>query len=213
MGRLKQTFNFTSKKTTYLYKHYENNCHISLAQINPKASLICQIYYNKLTNPVLILINTTKEHLSPAFLFISGDKDVGRNPTAIGEFYMFLLPLWMIGIIQLFKNYKKYTFLLIGYFVSTLPSISAGTPHAIRMSIQIPFIVASIIIGYQYIQKKFHKINLIFIVFTLIATTTFSLKYMSSTFAAHEKTATFLSFAKKVAVLSHNYAKKIMMYI
>ena len=206
-NRLDQTLTLTSEKTLYLYNHYENNCHVTFIEIHPQLTKLCKLKYNRFTKPLLIGTDSFVKHLSPAFLFFVGDSDVGRNPTEAGEFFVILFPIWMIGILLLIKNYRQQLLLVVGYFIAILPSTFAGDPHAIRMSAQIPFVVAVLVLGYDYLRKKYSNFSKIAIITLLFFTGAYALMYGVTTYATHEGTATFLSYAKKIAVLSHQYAQ------
>lgn len=210
-NRLNQTLLFTSEKHIRLYEHYENNCHNTAIAINPKLTTLCRLQYNKYSRLVMIGLDSTVAHFNPGFYFFDGDSDPVRNPTENGEFYVFLLPLWMIGALLLLKEYKKHLVVLSGYLVALVPSIVSGNPHATRMSVLIPFFVVSLVLGYQFFKKYFHKIKYFaasFIVVLLMFTAFHVLNYSVKTYASHEITATYLSYAKKVAILSHEYIEK-----
>lgn len=210
-NRLDQTLILTSDKTIRLYEHYENNCHATAIQLNPRLTVLCKLYYNKFSRPILIGADSFAANISPGFLFFTGDSDVGRNPTEAGEFFIFLLPFWMIGILYLAMNYKKNLILIVGYVVAVIPSTLAGDPHAIRLSVLIPFVLAVIVFGIKVAAEYFKK-NVTVFWYLLFAMLTFFtgkyiLDYSAATYAAHEDTMTYLTFAKKVALISHEYVE------
>lgn len=210
-NRLDQTLLFTSADQIYLYEHYENNCHNTFIEVNPNLTILCRLKYNRFSRFILIGSDSLIKHFSPGFYFFSGDTEAGRNPTGNGEFYVFLLPFWMIGSLILLKNYQKYLPLVVGYLVAMLPSAASGDPHATRLSILIPFFVATLILGYQFLKqyfKKFKYFVLLFIALLISSTLFYAIKYVTHTFAGHEITATYLSYAKKIAKISHEYIQK-----
>lgn len=210
-NRLDQTLTFSSSDGLLFYDDQENDCHITLIEINPKLTVICKAKYNKITKPVLAVFDSYIKHLSPDFLFYSGDKDAIRNPVNSGEFYVFLFPFWMMGIFVLLKDYKNNLFIIVGYLVSLLPSVVSGNPHAIRLSILIPFVIATILHGYKFFKSYFKNFKLytpIFIFIILAYTSLFIVNYTTNTFAAHESESTFLSYAKRISFLTHEYAQK-----
>ncbi len=210
-GRLNQTLIITSSDHIKLYEHYENNCHGTFIEINPKLTILCKLKYNKFTRQILIGTESLVKHFSPDFLFLSGDKEVLRNPTQGGQFFLFLLPFWMIGSLLLLKDFKKYYVLILGYFLALVPSAVSGNPHATRLSILIPFVLITFILGYQFFKEYFKKYKYFTHIFTVtlfIFLGFFIVKYSVDTFATHEITATYLSYAKKVAVLEGEYVKK-----
>jgi len=209
-GRLNQTLILNSTEYKYLYKHYENNCHNTFIEINPHLTFICRLKYNKYTTPVLIGVDSLIKHLSPDFLFFSGDEGAFRNPTQSGHFYVFLFPFWMVGSLILFKNFKKNYISILGYILALLPSTVSGEPHATRLSILIPFVLVTLILGYQTLRayfKKFKYFPQIYTLVTGICLASFVLNYSVDTFAEQADTASFLSYAKKVALLEGEYIK------
>jgi len=210
-NRLGQTLTISSSKTAQIYEHKENNCHLTLAQIHPSLVKICRFKFNKFSKPFVIASDSIVQHLSPAFLFFSGDDDVGRNPTESGEFYVILFPLWMIGALFLFNEFKNNVVILAGYFSALIPSALSGTPHAIRMSVLIPFVLVAITLGYKYLRVFFKEIKYFFpilIILLFISLGWFSLNYVVDTYASHEISGTYLSYAKKSAQLSYEYIQK-----
>lgn len=206
-SRLDQTLNVNSEESKLLYENYSNNCHITFIEFNSFVSKYCNLKYNKYTRPVMIATVGLVKHLSPAFLFFTGDSSPGRNPIQQGEFFIILFPIWMIGSLISLRNYKEYFPIIVGYVISILPSTFSGDPHAIRMSIHIPFVVAVIIIGYKYLNSRIKYFSIIFILLTLIMTSNFVFTYAVDTYATNERTSTFLSYAKDIAKLSYEYAQ------
>lgn len=210
-SRLDQTLLFTSDKHIKLYEHYENNCHNTFITIDPRLTVLCRLQYNKISRLLLIGSDSLIQHLSPGFYFFSGDTEAVRNPTSSGQFYPLLFPLWMIGILLIAKKYKEHLEIIVGYGVAVLPSLVSGTPHATRLSIIIPFFIFTFIVGYQFLIEYFKKNKFftpVFIAVFLILTGLHMVKYAAYTFAGHEITATYLSYAKKVAKLSYEYVEK-----
>lgn len=210
-GRLNQTLLITSEKSIKLYEHYENNCHGTFIELNPKLTILCKLKYNKFTRPVLIGTDSFIKFLSPDFLFFSGDSDESRNPTQSGEFYVIFFPLWMIGALLLIKNYKKNYLLIVGYVVALLPAAMSGPTHAIRLTMLVPFALAVVILGYQSLKANFKNSKMfsgLFIVLLFFMLGYFIIQYMTDTFATHEITSTYLSYAKKVAILEGDYVKR-----
>jgi 4-amino-4-deoxy-L-arabinose transferase-like glycosyltransferase len=210
-SRLDQTLLFTSEKHIKLYEHYENNCHNTLIQINPKLTFICRLQYNKFSRLILIGGDSLVKHLSPGFYFFSGDNEPLRNPTGSGQFFVALFPVWMIGVLILLKEYKKHLAVIAGYLVALLPSTVSGDPHATRLSVLIPFFLFTIVLGYKFLRKYFKKFKYFVPLFILILLASASLhvvRYATDTFATHEITATYLSYAKKIARISHDYVEQ-----
>jgi 4-amino-4-deoxy-L-arabinose transferase-like glycosyltransferase len=209
--RLDQTFLLNSEQQLGLYKHYENNCHLALNAISPRLNVLCRLQYNKFSRAILIVVDSYTKHLSPGFYFFSGDSEPGRNPTQTGQFYAPLLVFCLFGVVTMIKNPKKYLLIIVGFLTALLPSAVSGNPHAIRLSAAIPFVLLMIIWGYQSVQKLILRKKLfdwLFVLLILLSTIFYSIKYMASTYVAWENTGTYLSFAKKIAKLSYDYAER-----
>jgi 4-amino-4-deoxy-L-arabinose transferase-like glycosyltransferase len=209
-NRLDQTLTLTSDEAMLYYDDQENDCHITYNQTIPSLVPLCKIAYNKVTKPIMVGLDSYLMHLSPDFLFFSGDTSVGRNPVESGQFYIILFPFWMMGIFVLLKDYKKHLVIIIGYLVALLPSALSGNPHAIRLTVVIPFVVVTILHGYVFF-KKYFKDNVFYLPTIIIAlvcmTLIFTTKYTTNTFASHEGAATYLSFANDISQLSYKYVQ------
>lgn len=209
--RMNQVLLVSSEKQLQLYKHYENNCHLTFSAINPRLSVICRLAYNKFSRPVLITVKSYLKHLSPGFYFFTGDAEVGRNPTQTGQFYPFLIIFWMIGLVKALENPRKHLLFLSGFLLTILPSVVAGDPHAIRLTPVIPFILLSVISGYQYFREKICKqkiIDYFFVTLLLLSTIFYSFNYMISTSMNHELTNSYLSYAKKISNIAYDYVER-----
>lgn len=209
-NRLDQTLLITSTDAAQLFEHKQNNCHVTFTKLNPKLSKVCRFAYNSYTKPVIILSESYIQQLSPGFLFFNGDSDSGRNPVQSGELYLVTIPFWVLGIIAIFKKFKKYLPITAGYFIAFIPSAVAGSPHSIRMSVLIPFVVAVIVLGIKVIKKYFNSLFVtpIILLLLFLSLGIFSINYMIDSFATHEYEQTYLSFAKETAQLSHEYIQK-----
>ncbi|HOK03787.1 MAG TPA: glycosyltransferase family 39 protein [Victivallales bacterium] len=60
------------------------------------------------------------EYFSPIFLFFTGDNNLRHN-TGVGQLYIFLLPLFLLGIYFLWKKFKNPYYSLIFLFTLTYP--------------------------------------------------------------------------------------------
>ena len=209
--RMNQVLLVSSEKQLQLYKHYENNCHLTFSAIDPRLNVVCRLAYNKFSRPILITIKSYLKHLSPGFYFFTGDTEAGRNPTQAGQFYPFLIIFWMIGLVKALENPRKHLLLLFGFLVAILPSAVAGDPHAIRLTPVIPFILLGIIRGYQYFREKICKqqiVDYLFVALLLLSTIFYSFNYMISTSMNHELTNSYLSYAKKISNIAHDYVER-----
>jgi len=81
------------------------------------------------------------------------------------------LPLFVIGILVLFKNIKinKFKLLLYWLLISPLPSsITRDAPHVLRSITFLPIVVIIIILGIDSVFSRYIKISSLFIYSVLI---------------------------------------------
>lgn len=130
--------------------------------------LLCYSNANKIMSYFGIYLSRYINTYSPDYLFINGDQNLKYlNVDNFGLFYIILLPFYLIGMAYLWNklvNHKltKYEFLLIiGLFISPIPSVLAGDPQKVRLSALLPFIVILILYGLSavenYLKTKINK--------------------------------------------------------
>ncbi len=74
------------------------------------------------------------DHLSPQFLFLSGDANLRHGTGQHGLFLVVFLPFLLIGLLSLFSFQPILWLLLVGWWLTALlpASIPTDTPHALR---------------------------------------------------------------------------------
>ncbi len=111
-------------------------------------------------------------HYSPRFLFITGDEIARSKVPGMGQFYIFLAPLYLLGIYFLLQAKNKFAkFTLVWFLVAPLAaSLTFQSPHALRSH---NFVVpASLVIAFGFwglvknLKQKFIA-SIIFVVFLL----------------------------------------------
>ena len=108
------------------------NCYLSTQQ-NLWKTKICYFFWNK---PILRAEGITKNflaHFGFDFLFLKGDIDQANvSPQGWGSFYLFLLPFFILGIIDIFlrvfKRPEMGNSCFIGFFFAPLPASLVGNP-------------------------------------------------------------------------------------
>lgn len=178
-----------------------DTCYVLLSQTGvPKASSICHMLWNSYTAVVSIVWNDTLEHLSPAFLFFVGDTSINRNPTLSGAFFFFLMPFFLMGIIDLLKKDKHEGYILVGLVLALVPSIIAGTPHALRLTPLFPFVIVCIVVGIERIKYRYISLAVpLAACFFFIHHTT---EYAVASYANSQE---FLSYSKEVSQQAYTY--------
>lgn len=200
--RLSQTFLPSTAASKQLYTFYQNNCYITLTNLARPLLPLCRLEYNKIMNPLMILGSSYADHLSPNFAFFSGDPGFGRNPTALGELYLILFPLWIIGGYFVLTQYKKYYPLILGYLISLIPSAVSGPTHSTRLSVHLPFLIAVIIFGYQFLYSKSHRLAIALWVMLFVFLGYFVMNYSTATYANSQD---FLGHGKELAESIYPY--------
>lgn len=96
------------------------------------------------------------DHFEPKYLFISGDRNPRFSTQDAGLFYLFELPLLLMGFYYLLrKKDQNLKFLLFWLAVALIPSsLAKETPHALRTLSQIPAPQIMAAIGVWGIYKK-----------------------------------------------------------
>ncbi|PKN00450.1 MAG: hypothetical protein CVU78_01090 [Elusimicrobia bacterium HGW-Elusimicrobia-2] len=93
--------------------------------------------------PLFVFLKNFFKHLSPDFLFISGDANLRHGISGFGQ-YLHIMALFIpAGILFAFRNEKKKLLLLVSFFlIGILPAAftNEGTPHALRSIISMPFL-------------------------------------------------------------------------
>lgn len=204
--RLNQTALVTPDVITANLHLYQDTCFLvgNTIHLSPLSHL-CRIIWNAKTLPVELLFQNTIQHISPEFLFFTGDTTINRNPTQDGMLYWFLFPVYIVGFACAFKNTKKYAWLLIGWFITLIPSILTGSPHFIRLSVNLPFTLFLIALGSQWLIKKCKWSTLILVSLTLICFGFFILKYAIQVF---ENSQEFLAHSQEAAHVAYDYWKQ-----
>lgn len=110
---------------------------------NPN-SILTKIMYNRYSAYAGNFLKNIALHLSPAFLFISGDPLARNSVPGMGQSYLWTLPFFLIGTFLIFKKINKRTGLILYWFlVGIFPAaITFQSPHALRSeNIVVPFML------------------------------------------------------------------------
>src|SRR3989344_7226915 len=104
--------------------------------------------------PFALFSSNFLSHLSPDFLFISGDGNLRHSIKGFGQLHWFLLPLILIGLFLLLRNIRRPSHQLLLLWLLLFPvaaSVTAeGNPHAVRSIVAVPlFEIIAAIGAYQ----------------------------------------------------------------
>ncbi|MDO9513470.1 MAG: glycosyltransferase family 39 protein [Elusimicrobiota bacterium] len=111
--------------------------------------------------PLFIFLKNFFKHLSPGFLFISGDANLRHGISGFGQQLHIMTLFIPAGILFAFRNKKKKLILLILFFlIGILPAAvtNKGIPHALRAITSFPFLEILASYGafklYETLSKK-----------------------------------------------------------
>lgn len=141
---------------------------------------VCYLVWNK---PLVISTNFLKKYItafSYDFLFYPGDQALFLNNPEYGGLYFWLFPFFLLGLVTIFKNYRKISsqiiFLIL--LVSPIATAIAGSPHYERVNLIFIPIIFICALGVDSTTQKLNKYKK----FSLISTSIFLILCLSSVF-------------------------------
>jgi hypothetical protein len=187
----------------------------SINKINELRQTYPRLIVNKVTYFSYTAFNNYLSHFNPKYIFIKGASNYQFN---IPDYYL-ISPLFYIffilGLIKSIKNIKKYEIKLLLYwlFVSPIPSsITRDAPHVLRSITLLPVVVIMIILGFDYLNSKYLKYSVVYIICVLtIGQYIFWPKY--SQYAKKYSSAWQYGYKEIVSILKENYSKYDYIYI
>lgn len=125
----------------------------------PTKPIITRIFFNKATALFRELIHRYSSHFSLDYLFINGDIVKLNAIHNFGNFYIFEVIFFLIGISLLInKAFKKDlpSFLIIsGIIISPIAaSTTVETPSAVRQLVGLPYFLIAISLGINFLTQK-----------------------------------------------------------
>ncbi|MBU0618999.1 glycosyltransferase family 39 protein [Patescibacteria group bacterium] len=107
---------------------------IRLMDYDRKIDSLFSVLHNRRIVYFLTAIKGYLDHFAPNFLFLIGDHSLRHHILNHGMFYIWQLPLIIIGMIYLLKKKSRYSLMLwLWLLVAPLASaLTSGTPHAVR---------------------------------------------------------------------------------
>ena len=162
---------FTSPGVTAAVDNNRSFCYLVEPNYLPK---ICPIFFNKAIYWATHFINNYIQHFSSTFLFLKGDKLPYLSVPQYGEFFIFLLPVFLAGLFALITQKIKYKwFIIMGLVITPIPAALVDDPQIVRASALLPFIVIVIALGinllYQWVNKlRYSKLIISIITLTAI---------------------------------------------
>ncbi len=151
-------------------------------------TLYTRLVHNQYLSYSLRFFKNYLSHYSPRFLFINGDEIARSKVPGFGQFYIFLAPLYLIGIYYLLKAKNKHArFTLIWFLVAPLAaSLTFQSPHALRSQNMVVPVSLVITAGFwgllENIKRKTVPVTLF-----LILNAYFFIIYLHQYFVAYPK--------------------------
>jgi len=135
--------------------------------------LLCYATSNKIVFMARSYLYRYIDAFSPGYLFLTGDnKDTSFNVDNFGQFYVWLLPFYLLGLFSLIDRLRsrRFTpvdvFVCIGMLIAATPSLLVGDAHKLRLSALYPFIIILISFGISqlelYIKRKIY-LNVLYV--------------------------------------------------
>lgn len=97
-------------------------------------STITKIFFNTIALTSWQFITNVASYFSVPFFFLSGSMHGNHGIGTVGQFYLFELPLIILGVIAFMKEKSAFARLLFLWFLATVcvASLTRETPHATR---------------------------------------------------------------------------------
>ncbi len=136
-----------------------------------------QLVYNKVTYFISEASKNYLYHFDPNFLFIKGGSNYQFSVPGIGQLYLILLPLILLGIWKMVRQREKWQLFMLGWLlIAPIPgAITRDAPHPLRAIFMTIPLVISAVVGVKWVKehlapKIFHVFSIV-IVILLIAST------------------------------------------
>lgn len=117
------------------------------------------LVYNRRVAYVYEFIKNYLENNSLTYLFSEGDKFSRHRILGMGYFYLWQLPVYLIGISLLVSKVKPgYRFLLSWLLFGAVPaSLTTGSPHGLRTLTSLPAFLGIITLGTSWLMEKISR--------------------------------------------------------
>lgn len=142
-----QTANQFRYGTTDITDNTDRVHEVNALRLHAGNQLPARLLYHRHWLLLKALAENIGDHLSPAYLFITGDPNLRHGTGVTGVMFLSFLPLFIIGWFAAFSQDKKFGLLLLSWWlIALLPAaVPETTPHALRSLNAMP--VFSIILG------------------------------------------------------------------
>ena len=141
---------------------------------NSDQSLISKIIYNRRIIYIDVFMENYRSYFSYDFLFNRGDLFHRHNVIGFGQFYLWQIPFFVIGVFGIFFVRKKVSAIIIFWLlIAAIPAaLSLPSAHALRSLNMLPayliVITAGIYIFYKFIPRKTYLLVSILLGFVVL---------------------------------------------
>ena len=162
-ARFSQVSLFSDKGIAAQELERRNFCFLVNQAILPK---VCQIFFTQELFLVSRFAQNYVSFFSFNFLFWEGDDSLYLNPVGFGEFWLILLPVFVLGVIYFFKLSKKtdrwWQFI---FLFTPIPSALVSSPQIVRGSAVMFFLSIMIGVGlwrvWEMIKNHAYKVPIV----------------------------------------------------
>lgn len=199
----KGTFLFTSKAVQA--PHLEFRSYVTDA-----SPLLAKLFFNSYVMAFWQYLQNIFLYFSVPFFFITGSGHGNHGIGNVGYFYLFELPLIILGVVALIKRKKNYGYFLLFWYVLVVAvaSLTRDVPHATRsFFLLLPLIVFSAAGAEAVFEvlKKQKGVQLYAATFVIFAVVLYNLVYYFSSY--------YLRFPVAYAAAWRSADKDVALYI
>jgi len=119
------------------------------------------LLFNKLFSTSWQYVNNFFAYFNVDFFFISGSTHGNQGIGNVGLFYLFELPLMVLGLVSIFRKRLKWGFLLISWSIVTIAvaALTRDIPQATRSFFLIPAVTVFVALGAVDLYIFLRKLN------------------------------------------------------
>ncbi|MEK7616939.1 MAG: glycosyltransferase family 39 protein [Patescibacteria group bacterium] len=162
----------------------------------PKSFL--KYFHNKAVEYTKLIGENYLQNFSLDFLILHGDRNPRHNMATIGELYFVEAILILVGIFAFWQKQKKtILFLLLGIILAPIPTAIVDSPHALRSSFMLPFLILLSALGLVAVIRMKNKV--VFYIVCLLFAIQFAFFLQKLYFLAPNEYSSFWSNSAKVA--------------
>lgn len=191
LTRLAQESSLRSFEHALVINENRDFCYVSLNQ-NARLAKVCYLFWNKPILRIESIVETIFTELSPNYLFLES-ADAYIVPPSTGPYLYYLLPLFFVGALWLFKSPQRFFLLVFATALSIVASAGKVSIYRNTAGLYLAFfpIAAGMYSCLDYFQSnRKHLVKPLIVIFSLIALF-FQLRYLTHYFLVNAKSTTY----------------------